>query len=84
MEVPARATGPVKAAAAKDGWEIALHLFPSNLVQHAADALGIDVLLVESAERLDVGEFGQSTGVAGDGVAGEGVSAASGVGQWTM
>jgi len=31
------AQGPVKAAAAKDGWEIALHLFPSNLVAHAAE-----------------------------------------------
>jgi Na+/H+-dicarboxylate symporter len=35
--------GPVKAAAAKDGWEIALHLFPSNVIQHAAEG---DVLPV--------------------------------------
>src|SRR5689334_9909242 len=26
---------PVSAASQKDGWEIALHLFPSNLIQHA-------------------------------------------------
>jgi Na+/H+-dicarboxylate symporter len=31
------AEGPVKAAAAKSGWEIALHLFPHNVVQHAAE-----------------------------------------------
>jgi Na+/H+-dicarboxylate symporter len=36
-------SGPVKAAAAKDGWEIAMHLFPSNLIQHAAEG---DVLPV--------------------------------------
>ncbi len=33
----------VKAAAAKDGWEIALHMFPSNLIAHAAEG---DVLPV--------------------------------------
>lgn len=37
------AQGPVKAAAAKDGWDIALHMFPSNLIQHAAEG---DVLPV--------------------------------------
>ncbi|MFT3769392.1 MAG: cation:dicarboxylase symporter family transporter [Minicystis sp.] len=37
------AHGPVQASAAKDGWEIALHLFPSNLIQHAAEG---DVLPV--------------------------------------
>jgi proton glutamate symport protein len=37
------AQAPVKAAAAKDGWEIALHMFPSNLIAHAAEG---DVLPV--------------------------------------
>lgn len=37
------AHGPVKAASAKDGWEIALHLFPSNVIEHAAEG---DVLPV--------------------------------------
>jgi proton glutamate symport protein len=37
------AQAPVKADAAKTGWEIALHLFPSNLIQHAAEG---DVLPV--------------------------------------
>jgi Na+/H+-dicarboxylate symporter len=31
------AQGPVSKAAAKSGWDIALHLFPSNIVQHAAE-----------------------------------------------
>ncbi len=53
------AQGPVKAAAAKDGWEIALHLFPSNLIAHAAEG---DVLPVVVFATL----FGASLTRAGD------------------
>jgi Na+/H+-dicarboxylate symporter len=53
------AQGPVKAASAKDGWEIALHLFPSNLIQHAAEG---DVLPVVVFATL----FGVSLTRAGD------------------
>ena len=33
---------------ARDGWEIALHMFPSNVVQHAAEG---DILPVWSSRR---------------------------------
>ncbi len=50
---------PVKAAAAKNGWEIALHLFPHNVVEHAAEG---DILPVVVFATL----FGISLTRAGD------------------
>jgi proton glutamate symport protein len=49
----------VSAAATRDGWEIALHLFPSNLIQHAAEG---DILPVVIFSTL----FGVSLTRAGD------------------
>jgi Na+/H+-dicarboxylate symporter len=53
------AAGPVHASAQKSGWDIALHLFPSNLIQHAAEG---DVLPVVVFATL----FGVSLTRAGD------------------
>ncbi|APR87178.1 Proton/glutamate symport protein [Minicystis rosea] len=53
------AHGPVQAAAPKSGWEIALHLFPHNLVHHAAEG---DLLPVVVFATL----FGISLTRAGD------------------
>ena len=40
--------GPVKAAQAKGLWEILLHLFPSNLIQHAAEGDILPVVIFSS------------------------------------
>jgi proton glutamate symport protein len=53
------AQSSVKAAAAKDGWEIALHAFPSNLIAHAAEG---DILPVVVFATL----FGASLTRVGD------------------
>lgn len=37
LPLDATAQAPVSAAAAKNGWDIALHMFPQNLIQHAAE-----------------------------------------------
>jgi Na+/H+-dicarboxylate symporter len=43
LDLSAHATAVATAASQRSGWEIALHLFPSNLIQHAAEG---DVLPV--------------------------------------
>jgi len=43
LDLSAHATAVATAAGQRSGWEIALHLFPSNLIQHAAEG---DVLPV--------------------------------------
>ncbi len=53
---------PVKVAAAKDGWEIALHLFPSNLIQHAAEGDILPVVIFATlfgAAMTRAGEAGK-------------------------
>jgi Na+/H+-dicarboxylate symporter len=56
------AQGPVKAAQAKDGWEIALHLFPSNLIAHAAEGDVLPVVIFATLFGVSltrVGEVGK-------------------------
>jgi Na+/H+-dicarboxylate symporter len=66
------AQGPVKASSAKDGWEIALHLFPSNLIQHAAEGDVLPVVMFATlfgAALTRIGDAGKPVLVFFDGVA---------------
>ena len=62
----------VAAVKAKTGWEIALHLFPSNLVQHAAEGDILPVVIFASLFGIaltHVGERGKPVLAFFDGVA---------------
>ena len=62
----------VAAAKAKTGWEIALHLFPSNLIQHAAEGDILPVVIFASLFGIaltKVGERGKPVLAFFDGVA---------------
>ncbi len=62
----------VKASQAKDGWEIALHLFPSNLIQHAAEGDILPVVVFATlfgAAMTRAGEAGKPVLVFFEGVA---------------
>ncbi|WP_243295518.1 dicarboxylate/amino acid:cation symporter [Geothrix mesophila] len=62
----------VAAAKAKTGWEIALHMFPSNLIQHAADGDILPVVIFATIFGIaltKVGERGQPVLAFFDGVA---------------
>jgi Na+/H+-dicarboxylate symporter len=62
----------VAAAKARSGWEIALHLFPSNLIQHAADGDILPVVIFASLFGIAltrVGERGKPVLAFFDGVA---------------
>jgi Na+/H+-dicarboxylate symporter len=66
------AAGPVKAAQAKDGWEIALHLFPHNLIAHAAEGDILPVVVFATLFGVSltrVGEAGKPILAFFDGVA---------------
>lgn len=62
----------VAAAKAKTGWEIALHMFPSNLIQHAADGDILPVVIFATIFGIaltKIGERGQPVLAFFDGVA---------------
>lgn len=62
----------VATAKARSGWEIALHLFPSNLIQHAADGDILPVVIFASLFGIAltrVGERGKPVLAFFDGVA---------------
>ena len=50
----------VKAAAAKDGWEIALHLFPSNLIAHAAEGDVLPVVVFATLFGVSLTRVGEA------------------------
>jgi Na+/H+-dicarboxylate symporter len=54
------ANPPVKVAAAKDGWEIALHLFPSNLIQHAAEGDVLPVVIFATLFGVSLTRAGEA------------------------
>jgi Na+/H+-dicarboxylate symporter len=54
------AQGPVKAAAAKDGWEIALHVFPSNLIAHAAEGDVLPVVVFATLFGVSLTRVGEA------------------------
>ena len=50
----------VKAAAAKDGWEIALHLFPSNVIAHAAEGDILPVVVFATLFGVSLTRVGEA------------------------
>ncbi len=50
----------VKAAAAKDGWEIALHMFPSNLIAHAAEGDVLPVVVFATLFGVSLTRIGEA------------------------
>jgi proton glutamate symport protein len=50
----------VKAAAAKDGWEIALHLFPSNVIAHAAEGDILPVVVFATLFGISLTRVGEA------------------------
>ncbi len=60
LPIDLSAQSPVKAAAAKDGWEIALHLFPSNLIQHAAEGDILPVVVFAAIFGVSMTQVGEA------------------------
>jgi Na+/H+-dicarboxylate symporter len=54
------AVGPVKAAQAKTGWEIALHVFPDNLIRHAAEGDVLPVVIFASLFGIALTRVGEA------------------------
>jgi proton glutamate symport protein len=66
------ATGPVKASAAKGGWEILLHAFPENALRHAAEGDVLPLVVFATLFALGLrraGEHGEPVARFVDGLA---------------
>lgn len=51
---------PVPVAAARSGWDIALHLFPSNLIQHAAEGDVLPVVIFATLFGISLTRVGDA------------------------
>jgi Na+/H+-dicarboxylate symporter len=57
--LPLDLTGHVALAQPKSGWDVALHLFPSNLIRHAADADILPVVVFAALFGVSLTRVGQ-------------------------